>query len=76
MPTRLLVNGASAKDVEQATGLRAYDTPLGTLVEEPRPFDLDAVMAALERSLRPIRCSCGHGAIMHWPSCPMAYGVV
>jgi hypothetical protein len=67
----LLVTGTSAEEVERLTGLRGRDTPHGTLVEKPPPFDLDAYMERLNRHLNPSRCTCGSRAMIHQPNCPM-----
>jgi len=65
----LVVTGTCAAEAERFTGLRALDTPMGTLVEAP-PFPIDTamMMAAVERALNPRRCDCG--AISHRPECP------
>lgn len=67
--------GTCAERVEQATGLCCHDTHLGILVEKPEPFDLHGAMAIIERAFHPIRCSCGHTAIVHMPPCPLSYGI-
>ena len=67
--------GTCAERIEQVTGLRAYDTHLGILVEKPKPFELHGAMAALERRLNPMRCSCGPGAVVHHGNCPLMYAV-
>jgi hypothetical protein len=69
--THYLVTGTSAAEVERKTGLRAHDTPLGTLVEKPQPFRLEVEMERLERILHPHRCTCGAWAIVHQAGCPM-----
>ena len=68
-----LVTDAVAEQVTEKTGLPAHNTPLGALVEQPRPFDLNAEMARLDRILHWPRCSCGSHAVMHSVRCPMAY---
>ena len=78
MPKYLLVSeptGMTAEELGRRVGMHAVDTPLGTMLEQPEPFDLHGAMAALERSLNPTRCSCGHSAIIHMPPCPFAYGI-
>lgn len=67
--THYLVTGSSADEIERKTGLRAHDTPLGTLVEKPRPFRLDVEMERVD----PMRCRCP--GILHRPDCPMAFAV-
>jgi hypothetical protein len=65
-----LVSGATAHAVEQSTGLRSIDTPIGVLVEQPRPFDLEAAMSRLDRALHPRSCYC---TVVHMPPCPHVY---
>lgn len=68
--TFYLVNGTSAEEVARRTDLRAWDTPLGALVEKPRPFNLAAELEKLDRILHPSRCTCGRYALMHRSDCP------
>jgi hypothetical protein len=75
MKKYLLVTDATADQVKQATGLDGHDTPLGALIEKPRPFNMQAAMEELDRALHPNRCICGRYAIMHRLNCPAAcYG--
>lgn len=71
----LLVTDAVPEQVEAATGLQGHWTPLGTLVEEPAPFDMEAALDRLDRALRPTspRCTCGKHAVVHSPRCPLAF---
>lgn len=71
--THYLVTGTSAEEIERLTGLAAHDTPLGTLVEKPKPFRLDVELEKLDRILHPIRCRCV--GVLHRPDCPMAFAV-
>lgn len=72
----LWVTDAMPAEVESKTGLRGVPTPDGgTLVEKPKPFNIDAEMAKLDRILNPSRCTCGAWAIIHRPNCPAAGGV-
>lgn len=72
--THYLINeptGLSAKEIEHQTGMRAIDTPLGVLLEKPKPFDLDRALADLDRAFNPSpSCTC-RGAIIHQPGCPL-----
>ncbi len=69
--THYLVTDSVAEEVERLTGLRAHDTPLGTLVEKPKPFRLEVEMEKLNHLLHPTRCTCGAWAILHRPGCPV-----
>ena len=62
-----LVTDATAEEVKRLTGMKARDTPLGALVEKPRPFDLDAAMAQFDRARRGPPCCTG--GVMHAPWC-------
>jgi len=73
MKKYLLVTDADAETVTRLTGIDAHDTPLGALVEKPRPFNLQAELDKLDRILHPSRCICGRMSIMHHPNCPEAY---
>lgn len=74
--TYLLVTDATAAQVEAKTGFPAHDTPLGALLENPKPFNLDAAMRELDRALHPRRCVCGTYRVMHRPDCPEWYAAV
>lgn len=67
-----LVTDATAEEVERLTGLRGHNTPLGVLVEKPKPFRLEVALEKLDRLLHPTRCICGKFAVIHQPHCPMA----
>jgi hypothetical protein len=69
-----LVTDAVAEQVTRCTGLPAHDTFLGALVEQPKPFNLDAELDRLDRAMFPNkpRCICGRTAILHQPNCPMS----
>lgn len=75
MKKYMLVTDATADEVTRRTGLDAYQTHLGALVEEPRPFNLDAELDRLDRAMHPNnpRCNCGSWSIMHRPNCPFAF---
>jgi hypothetical protein len=71
-----LVTGTTAAQVEAATGLRAQETThLGTLVEQPRPFNMGNALAQINRALNPNQCTCGSHAVVHHRNCPM-WGIV
>lgn len=70
MTKHYLVRDTSASVIEKTTGLRAIDTPLGALVEEPRPFRLEVEMERLQRALHPRNCFC---VVYHRPGCPIGY---
>lgn len=67
--TYWLIKDSTAAEVERLTGLQGRNTPLGVLVEEPKPINW-AAMAEIKRALHPTRCTCGSYAILHRPSCP------
>lgn len=69
-----LVTDAVGEQVTRRTGLPVHDTPLGALVQKPKPFNLDAELDRLDRAMFPNkpRCTCGPWAVFHRPSCPMA----
>jgi hypothetical protein len=69
--THYLVTDATAEELERLTGLRGRDTPLGVLVEKPKPFCLEAELEKLAKLLHPTHCTCGSYAIIHQPNCPM-----
>lgn len=71
MKKYLLITDADAETVTRLTGMDAHDTPLGVLVEEPRPFNLQAELDKLDRMLHP-RCTCGKFSIIHSSKCPFA----
>lgn len=71
-PTHYLVQGTSAAEVEQLTGLRGVDTPLGVLVERPKPFRIEDAMAEVNRAINPTPCKCGRFALLHQPNCPLS----
>jgi hypothetical protein len=77
MKKYLLVTDSCAAEVERKTGLRAVDTPLGALVEKPRPFNLQAELDRLDRAMFPNkpRCICRKSAIIHFANCPLSYMV-
>lgn len=68
-----LVTGTSVDEVERTTGLRAYETHLGTLVERHQPLDLAMAMDKIDRALHPNRCTCGEWSVLHRANCPAAY---
>jgi hypothetical protein len=71
----LLVNeptGMSAQQLGAAVGMRAIEGPLGTLMEQPKPFNLEAELERLERAMHPRQCNC---AVVHLPPCPLAYAI-
>jgi hypothetical protein len=71
----LIITDATAAEVEATLDLRGHDTPLGVLVEKPEPFDMNAAMTVIDRTMNPTRCTCGRGAVIHSPNCPIAYAV-
>lgn len=72
--TYWLVTDSTAAEVERLTGLEGCNTPLGVLVEKPKPFNLAAARDKVDRALHPNRprCTCGTYAIIHGPRCPFA----
>ena len=75
MPKYLLVSeptGVSAEELGRRVGMRAFDTPLGTMLEQPRPFDMERALNDLDRTLHPDRCRCGAWSLFHLPGCPAA----
>lgn len=72
----LLVNeptGIDSAELGRRVGMRAFDTPLGTILEQPKPFDLHAAMAELDRALHPNRCRCT--GVLHRLDCPAGAGI-
>lgn len=65
-----LVTDAASAEVERLTGLPGHDTPFGTLVQKPTPFDMHAAMALVNKAINPNPCTCGSWAIIHQPNCP------
>lgn len=62
--------GLSAAEIERRTGMRAIDTPLGVMLEKPKPLDMRGALAEIDRALHPTRCICGPFAIIHRSNCP------
>ena len=74
--TYLLINeptGLSAAEIGRRTGMCAFDTPLGTMLERPRPFDMYGALAEIDRALNPSRCRCR--GIVHDFNCPAGAGI-
>ncbi len=65
--------GVSAEELGRRVGMRAFDTPLGTMLEEPEPFDMYRAMAHLDRAMNPNRCRCP--GFLHRPDCPAGGGM-
>jgi hypothetical protein len=72
--THYLVTDTNAAELERKTGIEGRDTPLGVLVEKPKPFDMYRAMAIINRALQPPSlCTCGSNAIIHQLNCPAAW---
>ncbi len=65
--------GLSAADLGARVGMRAFDTPLGTMLEQPRPFGMHAALAKIDRALNPNRCRCT--GFLHRADCPAGGGI-
>lgn len=81
MKKYMLVTDATAAAVEEKTGLRGIDTPLGALVEHRDPvveaIRFGLMRDALERRLNPQPRGCPecHGVILHSPRCKLGMAV-
>lgn len=75
--THWLVTDTTAEELEQRLGLRGHNTPLGVLVDRPKPFNLESELDKLDRILHPnkMRCTCGKQAIIHHGNCPFVYAI-
>ena len=76
MPKYLLVSeptGVSSEELGRSVGMRAIDTPLGTMLEHHDPFDIDRALEKLDRVLNPNRCRCT--GVIHRPDCRAGGGI-
>lgn len=64
--------GVSAESLGRTFGMRAFDTSLGTMLEQPKPFDMHRALDDLDRALNPNRCRCASRSVFHHPGCPAA----
>lgn len=78
MPKKYLLvdepTGMAAEALGSHVGMRAVQTHLGTLLEEPEPFDFERQLATINRVLNPPpkrdpRCTCG--PVMVGANCPV-----
>ncbi|MDE2106228.1 MAG: hypothetical protein KGL39_53910 [Patescibacteria group bacterium] len=65
--------GITAEELGRRVGMRAFDTPLGTMLEQPKPFDMYGALAKLDRALNPNRCRCT--GVLHRADCPAGGGI-
>lgn len=75
-PKYLLVSeptGMSSEQLGRMVGMRTFDTPLGTMLEQPKPFDMYKALAEFDLVLNPNKCRCT--GFLHRPDCPAGGGI-